>query len=308
MVEDYLHSPLECNKFAMYYPMHFSHLRYFKIKCSQYINRYRTNSPYISGDSIAKLTDYEVYGRHRNRKLSIRRLRNAKSIFVPGDLLAQFLEESKNFPIKARVLVVGNSDQNFDIDVKIPDTITLWLCQNNAIQPRPGLATLPIGLENLKLGRAGKPKYFKKFKEDAIVDRVLVPPMSPSNKIRINAVFYASQNPQIFDVRKNLMHESEYFAMTQNYRFVLCCEGNGYENHRIWETLYQGSFPVLLRTKWSASLIYLGLPILFIDKFEDLTKNMLLEFADKNAHFDPKATKELWVPYWKQIIKEGDLN
>ncbi len=308
MVEDYLHSPLECNKFAMYYPMQFSHLRYFKIKCSQYINRYSTNSPYISGDSIAKLTDYEVYGRHRNRKLSIRRLRNAKSIFVPGDLLTQFLEESKNLPIKAKVLVVGNSDQNFDFDVKIPDTIALWLCQNNAIPPRPGLATLPIGLENLKLGRAGKPKYFESFHPDAIKDRVLVPPMAPSNKIRMQVIYLAIQNPDIFDVRKNLMHEEEYFNLTRRYRFILCCEGNGYENHRIWETLYQGSFPVLLRTKWSTNLEYLNLPILFIDSVEDLTKNILSEFAIKNSHFDPKAAKELWVPYWKQIIENGVLS
>jgi len=304
-LDSYLHSPLECNNFALFNPLPFSHSRYFRIKINQIRYRYANSSPYISGDSISELTDYIAYGRFRNKKLNLRKLSKAKSIFVYGDLLDKFLIESKGY-VNARTLVTGNSDKNFIKQVTLPKSIKLWLCQNNAMPNKYGVKTLPIGIENLRLGRAGLTNYLKKHREDVILNKVLVPPMSPTNPVRINVIFEALKNPKIFVVEKNLLPEQAYFNLVRKYRFIFCCEGNGFENHRIWETLYQGSFPVLLETNWSKSLKYLNLPILYVSSLESINSKLLKKFSETHSHFDPSMTETLWTPYWNKLISNQE--
>jgi hypothetical protein len=297
----YLHSPLECSNYALFNPLPFSHLRYFRIKINQIRYRYKNSSPYISGDSIASLTDYIAYGRFQNKKLNLAKLSRAKSIFVYGDLLDKFLTESKGY-VNAHTLVTGNSDKNFTKPILLPKSIKLWLCQNNAIPKQRGLYTLPIGIENLRLGRAGLTNYFKKYGEDAVHDKVLVPPMGPTNLVRAKVIFEALQKPKYFVVEKKLLCERDYFHLTRKYRFVFCCEGNGFENHRIWETLYQGSFPVLLETNWSKSLKYLNLPILYVSSLASINLELLEKFYETHKNFDPSTTESLWTPYWRKLI------
>lgn len=303
-MNQYLHSPLECNNYRLYNPLSFSHSRYFRIKLNQAIFRFKNNSPYISGDSIASLCDYVAYGRNKLSELNLDKIQAAKSIFIPGEKFAEFLELAGNH-INARTLVTGNSDQNFIEPVTLPPSVSLWLCQNNAILKLKEVRTLPLGIENLRLGRSGLPKYFKPYREAAPINRVLVPPMSPTNAIRLPTIFEAMRRLSVFEVHRTLLPEKEYFSMTRDFRFILCCEGNGFENHRIWETLYQGSFPVMFNSPWSNSLKYLGLPILYIDSLDDIKPTLLEQFADKNSYFMPNTIETLWTPFWKRIIQQG---
>jgi hypothetical protein len=45
----------------------------------------------------------------KKESLNISKLRNANSVFVPGNLLEKFLKESAD-NLKAKVLITGNSD------------------------------------------------------------------------------------------------------------------------------------------------------------------------------------------------------
>jgi hypothetical protein len=282
--------------------MKFSHTRYFKIRLRQVLFKFGSNSPYISGDSIAALADYVVFGRNKKRKVSIRRLNHAKSIFVPGEKLHELLE-NYGHEIKANCLITGNSDENFTILPDLPDSVRLWLCQNNAITNSRVVKTLPIGIENRRLGRNGFPSLYKKSYSNASTSRVLVPPMSPTNPIRTEIILQARERSEIFDVHTKLIPEMEYFQLTRRYKFILCCEGNGFENHRIWETLYQGSFPILLRTNWSTSLEYLNLPILFVESLNDVDPKLLEDFYQQNKSFLPHLAPALWIPFWDRLIK-----
>jgi hypothetical protein len=238
--------------------------------------------------------------------LDLHKVSSAKSIFIPGEKFAEFLESAGEYII-ARTLVTGNSDQNFVEPIELPSSVSIWLCQNNGILNMENVRTLPIGIENLRLGRSGLTKYFKPHRETAQIDRVLVPPMSPTNDIRLPTIFEAMKRPDIFEVRRTLVAEKVYFSMTRDFRFILCLEGNGFENHRIWETLYQGSFPVMFNSTWSKSLKYLCLPILFIDSLDEIDKDLLKDFASKNSDFKPNKMDTLWIPYWKRIIQQGSL-
>jgi hypothetical protein len=216
--------------------------------------------------------------------------------------LQDFLEEIKGLELNKFTLVTGNSDHNFIQRQELPTQIKLWLCQNNAMPERDNLLTLPIGIENIRLGRLGLPNWYKRPSENSIHDKILVPPMSPTNPSRFIAVEHARANPKLFDVFTDYLFENDYFELTRKYLFILCCEGNGFENHRIWETLYQDSFPVMVKSPWSISLEYLNLPILFVDSLEEITNETLANFASVNANFRAKECAQLWTPYWNNLI------
>ena len=244
-----------------------------------------------------------MYGRGGNQSLNLKRLAKASSIFVNGDRLYDFLDEVNGFNLNELTLITGNSDFNFTDPVDLPNAIKVWFCQNNGMPKKDSVFTLPIGIENLRLGRLGLRKWYKPRYQNAISDKILVPPMSPTNSFRFVAVEYASKHPNLFDVFTNYVHEREYFMLTRSYKFVLCCEGNGFENHRIWETLYQGSFPVMVKSTWSLSLQYLNLPIMFVDSLNDLTQEGLVKFSKANRDFNPQDHNQLWIPFWSKLIR-----
>jgi len=280
---------------------------FLKIRFFQFVYRGRINSPYVSGDSIASCVDYLAYGTSSTDPIDGNRLNEARSIFVVGHRLRELLE-NHGPDITAKVIVSGNSDENFVTPLVLPKSVAVLLCQNNAMPAHPRIRTLPIGLENIRLGRSGRKVFHEEVSNFEIDDRILVPPMSPTNQIRIHVVEQALMKPDLFDVLQTLLSERPYFRMTKRYRFIFCCEGNGFENHRIWETLYQNSFPVMLETPWSTSLKWLKLPILFVKNLEELNSDLLAQFLSTNQDFRASNAEQLWVSFWNSIIKSGNAN
>ncbi len=287
-------------------PQKFDVFRLVKIRVFRLLFRNLTNTPFISGDSIAKCCDYVAYGRFENKKISLRKLSNASSIFVPGHHLEEFLRIYKEH-INAKTIVSGNSDTNFYYLPELPKSVSLLLCQNLSVTQDPRARTLPIGIENLRLGRSGRPSYHKVQSDFEITNKILIPPMSPTNLIRRKVMADAKCRPELFDMPDSYMSESKYFALTKKYRFIFAAEGNGFDSHRVWEILYQGSIPVLLKTPWSESLANYRLPILYVDSFEDISEELIANFGDKFSRNNPKEMNVLWTPFWSAAIKAGLL-
>ena len=261
----------------------------------------KTNYPFLSGDSFAMLADYYAYGKKGLKRINRRKLKSAKVIFVNGHNLARLLSE--NFQnINARVIICGNSDENFDNEVIFPESVNLWLCQNNSIPNSQSNITIPIGLENMRLARAGLPSDYVMPNSNSITDKVLMPPMWPTNPIRYLLVYEALQNKDVFDVYREYIPINQYVEFFGKYKFVFCAEGNGYENHRIWESLYRKSFPVVIDTPWSQTLVALGLPILFVSSLSEINIDLLHAHNEKWKDFDPKKCEVLWLPYWEKVV------
>ena len=92
----------------------------------------------------------------------------------------------------------------------------------------------------------------------------------------------------------------EYFLKKlRNHTFVLCPQGNGIDTHRLWETLYMGSFPIVINN--CAMDEFNDLPILFIDDWNVVTYEFLTakyeEMCSKNWNMD-----KLKFSYWKDLI------
>jgi len=283
----------------IFIPAKRSLVRSLRIRTNQFIYRNKAYRSHISIESFAQLADYHIFGRSGLEPLNKKKFDKTQIMFVNSDRFNQINFDS--FP-NLKVVISGNSDTNFDKNVNMPKHIKLFLIQNCSISAE-NIKTLPIGLENKSTGRYSSLKYFSaKVSRTDFLPKILVPPMSNTNPIRSVLINKSFEIPELFVVRTDYLKEREYFNLIKNYQFLLCLEGNGYENHRIWEALYLGIFPVMLRTKWSTTLDYLKLPILQIDDLSKITSDVLYEFWLANLNFNPDATPQLWLKYWKDMV------
>jgi hypothetical protein len=67
-----------------------------------------------------------------------------------------------------------------------------------------------------------------------------------------------------------------YLANLRNANFVLCPEGNGKDTHRLWETLYMGGVPVVVKSSY-LDQIYFKLPLVRLDSWRELLNPKILE-------------------------------
>lgn len=284
-------------------PPKFTKVRTIQTYLRRFAYRNTTNSPFLSGDSFAQLADYAAFGLTGREPFDAKAAKRAATFFVQSEKLEEFEKIGLNLGLTANVIITGNSDRNFEQPRPNPLSCNLWLCQNNAMPSRSGLASLPIGLENKRLGRLGLEKWYVNTDPKDRAWRLLVPPMRPTNPIRARVLQEVSSLGKTFQLCTQYLHAADYFELLKKYRFVLCLEGNGFDTHRIWESLYLGVFPVVLSTNWSRNLTDLALPILVVDEIREITPKLLRRFWHSYADFDAKVTPQLWMPFWEQLIK-----
>lgn len=258
-----------------------------------------TNFPYLSGDTFSSLCDVAINSLPLN-SYERSELERVNSVFISSDLLIDFIELLPLFN-NLKILVAGNGDTNHT-EIIIPNDLDITLyCQNYAGSNQENINLLPLGLENLKLAGSGQEKYFSSTNSAHIFDSVLVPPHGNTNKVRHDEI-QNLHGSNLFVVREGRLSRRDYFRETCRYKFVLCLEGNGFDTHRVWETLYQNSFPVVLNTGWSRNLKNLGLPILVVDDLDFLDSNILRNHALENPHYSARETEILWAPYWQSLF------
>ncbi len=96
------------------------------------------------------------------------------------------------------------------------------------------------------------------------------------------------------DGRRNFLRE------IRNHRFVLCPRGNGIDTHRLWETLYMGSIPIVFRD--IAHSDWTDLPILFVDSWDEVTEEFLNSQIQRFETTQWNMSK-LHVGYWIRQIQ-----
>jgi hypothetical protein len=92
----------------------------------------------------------------------------------------------------------------------------------------------------------------------------------------------------------------KYLEEIKSSKFVFCPRGNGIDTHRIWESLYMGSIPIVKYE--SAHHLFTDLPILFIKDWNEISEDFLndkyLEITNKDWKLD-----KLKIGYWTDFIK-----
>ena len=95
---------------------------------------------------------------------------------------------------------------------------------------------------------------------------------------------------------------SSYIDNIYNHKFVLCPRGNGIDTHRIWESLYLRTIPIVKRCV--AMKQFENLPILWIDSWDEINEGYLeekyREIMDTDYNFEI-LTLSYYINKFKQI-------
>jgi hypothetical protein len=201
--------------------------------------------------------------------------------------------------LNPRVLLCGNSDFDFHaIDSSALGGIKALFLQNSFISDNKMIFTLPIGLENARYESNGRIGLYSKKLSYQKSNSVLVGPFGNTHaeRSRLNSL----ESDQFIYRVKERVSTRRHLSNVDSHNFVACPRGNGVDTHRVWESLYRGSIPVLLRNSWSESLKNFGFPVKIIDDWGELRSvpkesNILSPFQVRNQPF-------LWMPTWEKLF------
>lgn len=95
---------------------------------------------------------------------------------------------------------------------------------------------------------------------------------------------------------------SHYIDNIYNHKFVLCPRGNGVDTHRVWESIYLRTIPIVKKNTIMSHFI--GLPILWIDDWSEINDDFLEEkyysISTESFNFD-KLTLSYYIKKFQSV-------
>ena len=221
----------------------------------------------------------------------------------------------KNPPSHDFVLITHNGDGNitsnptrqFDADSRLmPPNLKMWFGQNVCVE-HERIVSIPIGLENSQwFANIGKRQFLTNIQTRAWAPRLI-------NCVYAN--FNIATNPcerrYAFDcvngknwctveMKNNGDDYENYVENLWKHDFVMCPDGNGVDTHRLWETLYVGSIPVVkmgVNTKF-----YLDLPIMFVNDWNEIEQFLPRVSPNSFKTYNEWNYEKLTFKYWQDLI------
>lgn len=208
----------------------------------------------------------------------------------------------------SRIIISGHSDFPITEQLAHKYPFAVWFGVNKQTSHVRGL---PLGITNNTNESEYHPIYGN---VDMMVD-VVSKPRDIKNLVYMNFSIetYPTERGKVWNMFSNkdwvtvgnpensMEGRRTFLENARNHDFVLCPRGNGVDTHRLWETLYMGSIPIVIsdiaHTDWN------DLPILFVNSWEDVTE----EFLQKQLYRIQNTSwnlKKLHVGYWIKHIQE----
>ena len=270
------------------------------------------------------------------------------TIYVQSGLISTFARYSHSIPFDY-TLMSGNDDHTvpqdlskfaFDYVLSSPHLIK-WYAQNLGIPERERnregsgnnhkIQPIPIGLDYHTLANSPEkvPHWGPKASEmeqEIELNRILkeARPLK-DRQIKIYSTFHLNYLPDdvkfftdreeayrdlqsdLVDHEESKVRRAETWKKQAEYSFVASPHGRGLDCHRTWEALMLGCIPVVKSS--SLDSLYAGLPVLIVDKWKDVTLELLrATHANITADLDVSAYQQiqrlrtLHLSHWLKAI------
>ena len=196
------------------------------------------------------------------------------------------LELCNHFEGMKFIIFTNLEDTPIDDQISVPDNV-LCVAAINAVAYGGKVIPAPYGVQR------------KMTPDDDHIER-LQSAMRANIDPSMFKLLYVNHNDKSHEERlgiKDLFKDKEwanvdekrvdYYNFLLNlakHKFIVCPRGNAIDCHRNWEVLYMRRVPVMKRDSYLEEL-YRDYPVLFVDKYSDITKDLLLE----NEHLVQQA-------------------
>jgi hypothetical protein len=202
------------------------------------------------------------------------------------------------------IVITHNCDTNVNDASNLPDNVIRWFSQNVNIK-HPRVESIPIGLEN--------DKWFKGVRKKDKMLLMTGQPRKLKNWLYLNT--NVATNPKERQPLYDLLEDQpwvtsergingqgfdKYLSSIYTHNFVVCPDGNGIDTHRLWETLYMGSIPIVKKSINTS--FYCELPICFVDDWKQIDREFLVTCFQTMSKIKWNW-QMLAFKYWENKIK-----
>lgn len=233
---------------------------------------------FISGHEFYKICKWSVCPRYPI-KFDPNLIQQNEMVFLNLDCFGQFIQILNQTPPKNKfILITHNSDQKFTINHlnQIKKYISHIYAINCSIQDSL-ITPIPLGFVDNKY----KPHY--KFEE--------ISSEQLSKDILIYMNFAINTNPvkrqECWDTfidkdwvkQESNIAPEDFYTQVAKSKYVLSPEGTGIDCHRIYESIYLGSIPILKTSE--LDFFYEKLPLIIVKNWCEITEEFLENNYDK---------------------------
>lgn len=214
-----------------------------------------------------------------------------------------------NPPIKnAPILLSGHSDYAITdemVDYYHPKT---WYCVNKQTN-RSNVFSLPLGITNNTNESELHPIYGNIDTMIQVMHETSVYKNWIYMNFNINT--YPLERNYVYNILKDRAYVTigeiintldgriQFLREIKAHTFVVCPRGNGIDTHRLWETLYMGSIPIL--RKDIAYMDFMDLPICFVDDWNEINMDFLQREKERIYNLTWNIDK-LKINYWIERV------
>jgi hypothetical protein len=209
------------------------------------------------------------------------------------------------------ILITHNSDDNIENNklsnyLLNSSKIKKWYAQNICFE-HPKLVPLPIGIAN-SMWPHGNMSYFSSLH----IDNMNTFHLLKNNKIYFNFPLHTNINSRIM-CYNSLCKKIEFLPTISpnddkkrlaTYQFSICPESNGVDTHRLWESIYLQTIPIVLNTSFNQILKKkYNLNMVLLNSWDDFDENKLIynDYTFDNTYFD-----KISLSYIEHMIKEDN--
>lgn len=236
-------------------------------------------------------------------------LKENSIIYCHADLVENLFIQIKECGFKNIKLISHQSDRPItkSLFLKKPKCISKWYGINIDFH-HEDLIPIPTGLSNNISKKNLTSKYFDSinysFTLKNKIEKIYFNFNANTNVIERGWLYKKYENNAFVDIEKKNLDLRDYKNKLSDYRYVLCPWGNGFDSHRIWETLYSGSVPIVRK---HTTFNYLEqLPVIFCEDFNDINEESIRKelalLNNKLINYDI-----LNLSWWLNRIADDDI-
>ncbi len=259
-----------------------------------------SKTPFVSGDAFRAYSDHcydEV-----DRSLDPKAVQKGDTVFVKPDFFEDFFKEVHPQIEHPYILITHNSDYAvpglFAAMLDDPKIIA-WFGQNYDGTPHPKMHPIPIGIANFCWPHGNADVLLeirsKAFAKAHLAHMNIQIKTYPQERLGVHTQF----SRETFCYRTGNKPFRLFLSDIASSRFEISPRGNGLDTHRLWESLYLGTIPIVKSSTLDS--LYEGLPVLIIDDWKQVNRQFLTDKQEEFSHRQFSLEKTS-MGHWIRLI------
>ena len=219
---------------------------------------------------------------------------------------SDLLDLCSNFTQMKFIIFTNLEDTPIDDQIRVPDNV-LCISAVNAIAYGDKVIPAPYGVQR-RMNQSDD-------RIEKLIDSMEYVPSNPrgllyvshnessnAKRLGIKSLFYDKDWAEVNEQR---VPYNIFLYNLSGSKFMICPVGNAIDCHRNWEVIYMRRVPVMTRDPYLEEL-YKDYPVLFVDDFSQVTKELLIENDDLFQRAQTMDLSGLTLPtFFDRIVEKA---